>query len=98
MLILRAIAFFFLTQAVLAQQPTPILPGPKLTPGDTFDVTAQDMCVFGYAKKVRAVPAWLKRQAYAEYGITEYKPGDNEVDRFRLTNHIVGGAVGRPWV
>jgi hypothetical protein len=29
---------------------------------------------------VRAVPAWLKRQAYAEYGITEYKPGDYEVD------------------
>jgi hypothetical protein len=43
-------------------------------------VTAQDVCVPGYAKKVRAVPAWLKRQAYAEYGITEYKPGDYEVD------------------
>jgi len=29
---------------------------------------------------VRNVPAWLKRQAYAEYGITEHKPGDYEVD------------------
>ena len=38
------------------------------------------MCVPGYAKKVRAVPAWLKRQAYAEYGITQYKTGDYEVD------------------
>jgi hypothetical protein len=57
-----------------------ILPDPKLTPGDTFDVTAQDVCVPGYAKKVRAVPAWLKRQAYAEYGITQYKTGDYEVD------------------
>ena len=66
----------------LAQQPTPILPDPKLTPGDTFDVTAQDVCVPGYAKKVRAVPAWLKRQAYAEYGITQYKTGDYEVDHF----------------
>jgi len=27
------------------------------------------------------VPAWLKRQAYAEYGITQYKTGDYEVDR-----------------
>ena len=27
-----------------------------------------------------AVPAWLKRQAYAEYGITQYKTGDYEVD------------------
>jgi hypothetical protein len=62
------------------QQPTPILPDPKLTPGDTFDVTVTDVCVPGYAKKVRAVPAWLKRQAYAEYGITEYKTRDYEVD------------------
>src|SRR6516165_376897 len=80
MYILRALAVLFLTQAVLAQQPTPILPDPKLTPGDTFEVTAQDVCVPGYAKKVRAVPAWLKRQAYAEYGITQYKTGDYEVD------------------
>jgi hypothetical protein len=26
------------------------------------------------------VPAWLKRQAYAEYRITQYKTGDYEVD------------------
>jgi hypothetical protein len=44
---LRALVFLFLTQAALAQQPTPILPDPKLTPGDTFDVTAQDVCVPG---------------------------------------------------
>src|SRR6201987_5964246 len=81
MLILRAFAFLlFLAQVLLAEQPTPSLSDPKLTPGDTFDVTAQDMCVPGYAKKVRAVPAWLKRQAYAEYGITQYKTGDYEID------------------
>ena len=50
----------FLAQLVFAQQLTPILPNSKLTPGDTFDVTAQDVCVSGYAKKVREVPAWLK--------------------------------------
>src|SRR6516225_8086649 len=80
MYILRALVFLFLTQLVFAGQPTPILPDPKLTPGDTFDVTAEDVCVPGYAKKVRAVPAWLKRQAYAEYGITQHKTGDCEVD------------------
>src|SRR5215475_8309233 len=81
MYILQAFAFLlFLAQVVLAEQPTPILPDPKLTPGDTFDVTAEDVCVPGYAKKVRSVPAWLKRQAYAEYGITQYKTGDYEVD------------------
>jgi hypothetical protein len=47
---------------------------------DTFDVTAEDVCVPGCAKKVRAVPARLKRQAYAEYRITQYKTGDYEVD------------------
>jgi hypothetical protein len=83
MYILRAFTFLlFLAQVVLAEQPTPILPDPKLTPGDTFDVTAQDVCVPAYAKKVRAVPAWLKRQGYAEYGITEYKTGDYVVDHF----------------
>ena len=86
--ILRALAFLFLTQAVLAQQPTPILPDPKLTPGDTFEVTAQDVCVPGYAKKVRAVPTWLKKHAYAEYGITQYKTGDYEVD------HLISLSLG----
>lgn len=66
--------------SALAQQPRPILPDPKLTPGDVFDVTAKDICVPGYAKKVRAVPSWLKRKVYALYGITEYKTGDYEVD------------------
>jgi hypothetical protein len=77
MYILRAFAFLlFLTQVVLAQQPTPIVPDPKLTPGDTFDVTAQDLCVPGYAKKVRNVPAEMKREVYREYGITSHGSGD----------------------
>ena len=38
------------------------------------------MSVPAYAKKVRAVPIWLKRQPYAENGITQYKTGDYEVD------------------
>ena len=47
MYILQAFAFLlFLAQVVLAEQPTPILPDPKLTPGDTFDVTPQDVCCF----------------------------------------------------
>ena len=29
---------------------------------------------------MRAVPAWLKRQACADYGITQYKTADYEVD------------------
>jgi len=43
---IRALAFLWLvTQLGLGQQPTPIVPDPKLTPGDAFDVTAEDLCV-----------------------------------------------------
>src|ERR1700688_2979022 len=81
MYILRAFAFLlFLTQVVLAQRPTPMVPAPKLTPGDTFDVTAQDVCTRGYARKVRDVPAEMKRQVHREYGITSHGPGDYEID------------------
>jgi hypothetical protein len=78
---IRALTFLlFLAQVVLAQQPTPILPVSVLTPGDTFDVTAQDLCVPGYTKKVRNVPAEMKREVYDEYGVTSHEPGDYEVD------------------
>jgi hypothetical protein len=78
---IRAVAFLLLlAQAVLAQQPTPILPDPKLTPGDAFEVAVRDICVPGYAKKVRNVPGEMKREVYQEYGITSHGPGDYEVD------------------
>src|SRR5271165_5272884 len=78
---IRVFAFLlFLAQVVLAQQPTPILPDPDLTPGNTFDVTAQDLCVISYSKKVRNVPAEMKREVYEEYGITSHEPGNYEVD------------------
>ena len=47
----------------VGQQPKPILPDPKVTPGDVFEVTIQDICTPGYSKKVRAVPTHLKKQA-----------------------------------
>ena len=78
---IRAVAFLLVVaQVALAQQPTPILPDPKLTPGDTFEVTVQDLCVRGYTKKVRNVPAAMKREVYEEYGITSHGSGDYEVD------------------
>jgi hypothetical protein len=70
----------FRSQVVLGQQPTPIEPDPKLTPGDAFDVTVQDICVPGYSRKVRNVPAEMKSEVYQEYGITSHGPGDYEVD------------------
>ena len=89
MFIRASALLFFLARAVLAQQPTPIRPDPKLTPGDSFPVTVQDLCVSGYTKKVRNVPAEMKREVYEEYGVTSYRSGDYEVDHLIRSNSVV---------
>jgi len=76
MRIVVVLALLFFQTVVFADQPAPIRPDPKLTPGATFDVTLQDISEPGYSKKVRNVTAELKREVYAEYGITEHQPGE----------------------
>ncbi len=76
--------------AAADQSSLPILPDPKLTPGAVLPVTKADICVPGYTKKVRNVPASVKRQVYAEYGITSHKAGDFEVDH--LISLELGGS------
>ena len=68
----------------------PILPDAKITPGDTLDVTKDDICVPGYSKKVRNVPKTVKDQAYANYGIKNHLPGEYEVDH--LISLELGGS------
>src|SRR5262245_4971360 len=59
-----------ITVSASAQSVTPpIVPNPAKTPGDVLDVKKEDICVPGYAKKVRNVPEDVKKKAYAEYGI-----------------------------
>ena len=45
-----------------------------------FQRAVQDLCVPGYSKKVRNVPAGMKREVYQEYGVTSHGPGDYEID------------------
>lgn len=73
-----------------AQQPTPILPDPKLTPGATLPVTMDDLKVPGYTRKVRNVPQVVKEKVYLEYGITSHGRGDYEVDH--LISLELGGS------
>ena len=88
---IRLFALFVILAGVLhAQEPTPVLPDPKLTPGDAFDVTAQDLCVPGYARKVRNVPIEVKESVYREYGISSHGKGDYEVDH--LISLELGGS------
>jgi hypothetical protein len=68
----------------------PFVPDPALTPGAALDVTAADICVSGYSKRVRNVPVAVKRQAYASYGILSHQPGEYEVDH--LISLELGGS------
>ncbi|HEY5060751.1 MAG TPA: hypothetical protein VII52_04395 [Gemmatimonadaceae bacterium] len=69
---------------------SPTRPGARLTPGATFPVTAADVCTPGYSRSVRNVPAEVKQQAYAEYGIASHPAGAFEVDH--LISLELGGS------
>ncbi|GAA4020187.1 hypothetical protein GCM10022631_37270 [Deinococcus rubellus] len=66
----------------------PILPDPKLSPGDVLTSDKAIICVSGYTKTVRNVPQSLKEQVYRSYGITSREPGEYEVD------HIISLELG----
>ena len=68
----------------------PVVPSPTRTPGAILDVTAADICVSGYSKRVRNVPVAVKREAYASYGILSHEPGEYEVDH--LISLELGGS------
>jgi len=73
-------AFVLLSVSLPTSIRTGALPDPQLTPGDTLDVTVADVCVVGYTKRVRNVPASVKRQAYSAYGREPVKDTCCEVD------------------
>ncbi|MBI2764307.1 MAG: HNH endonuclease [Chloroflexi bacterium] len=58
---------------------TVIRPDPRLTPGDVFPVGTDVICVTGYTKKVRNVPAAVRREVLANYNFTA-PSGTFEVD------------------
>ena len=68
----------------------PMLPDPKITPGDVLEVGVRDIAVPGYSKKVRNVSSSVKKKAYLEYGITKRLPGEYEVDH--LISLQLGGS------
>ena len=70
--------------------PAPAEPDSALTPGATLPVTVQDICVPGYSRKVRRVPAQVKRDVYRQYRITSHVAGEYEVDH--LISLELGGS------
>ena len=68
-------------QQKLPDEDRPYLPDSKLTPGSIFqEATRQEICVPGYAKRVRHVPPGVKTFVYRSYGIRRHRPGEYEVD------------------
>ncbi len=68
----------------------PILPDPRMTPGDSLTTDPAVICVPGYTKSVRNVPQALKEQIYREYGITSRESGEYEIDH--LISLELGGS------
>jgi hypothetical protein len=60
-----------------------LYPNPELTPGDILTKDTAKVCASGYSSTVRNVPSTLKKQIYAEYGVSYPQPeGSYEVDHF----------------
>lgn len=55
-----------------------------------MNVTAADVCHPGYARSVRHVSGKVKYRVYAEYGITDRRPGEYEIDH--LISLELGGS------
>ena len=68
----------------------PILPDAKLTPGDTLEVSLNDIRQSGYSSRVRNVPISVKREVYAAYGIERWGKGEYEIDH--LVPLCIGGS------
>jgi len=67
------------------------LPDPACTPGAILpEATKDQICVSGYSSSVRNVPDSVKKEVYAEYGITQHSPGQYEVDH--LISLELGGS------
>jgi hypothetical protein len=70
--------------------PAPPKPDTALTPGATLPVTVQDICTPGYSRKVRSVPAQVKRDVYRQYAVASHVAGEYEVDH--LISLELGGS------
>ena len=88
--VLILLTLLFAAPSASAQQAAPLLPNASLTPGATLPVTAADLSVPGYTKRVRNVPQAVKERVFASYGITHRMPREYEVDH--LISLELGGS------
>lgn len=75
-----ALTVLLLGLSAAAPSAPPMLPDPRLTPGDVLSTDTRSICTPGYTKTVRNVPTDLKRQVYKNYGLAKRPGEDWEVD------------------
>lgn len=63
------------------------LPNPRLTPGDAFEVTRDDVCSSSYSNPDEQVPIELKRRVFERYGISSRSDGYN-------VDHLIPTSLG----
>jgi hypothetical protein len=77
--------------------PDSLYPDPTLTPGASFDgVTADQICLPGYARSVRDVTTAERAQVYTQYGATDVR-GADEVDHFIPLELGGSNAIANLW-
>jgi hypothetical protein len=74
----------------LQSNPWPAKPDPKLTSGAILNVTAAQVCVPGYASKVRNVPTAEAKRVFAAYHVPYSQRGKGELDH--LISLELGGS------
>jgi hypothetical protein len=65
------------------------IPNPRLTPGATRAVSAQDVCAGTYHNEARIVPTPVQRAVFREYGMAGAKAKDYELD-YLITPELGG--------
>lgn len=76
-----------LSAPTMAQGGSRHLPDPKLTPGDAFDVSRDDLCSAAYSNPARKLPVALKRQTFDRYGMSPQVVGYN-------VDHLIPVSLG----
>jgi len=76
-----------LSAPAMAQRGSGHLPDPKLTPGDAFDVSRDNVCNSGYSNPARNLSIALKRQAFDRYGTSPRLVGYN-------VDHLIPVSLG----
>ncbi len=80
-----------------AQDRPAYLPNSRLTPGDAFNVTKDDLCGPNRVDRIHGIPVSLKRQIFDRYGIGPNSPGLYDVEHLIPPNLGGSNSIKNLW-